>query len=255
MGFLISFAAAILVVLLLRFLFRRLRLPGPLWAGRKGFRRRRVCRPPSVDPSSFPARKPDWVASAMLALHERWGWSHRKLAMAFNQRYGAATGVTVGRTWVRELLKRQAYEAQRLRRELRHRVPPPLPRNAVWGIDTTFVGDGGGRNREVLGAVDSGSRLSVVLRCLRRLNGWTFLGCLFLAIGEFGTHYGHPRWERQQSCSLHSGTSRGRSRRTTIRCSAAGGWRGCCAGRGFGSGFRSRLRLGRTGGSSGSSGR
>jgi putative transposase len=94
--------------------------------------------------------------------------------------------MTVGRTWVRELLKRKAYEALQRRRELKHRIPPPLRCNLVWGGDTTCVRDAEGRIHEVLGIVDHGSRLCVGLRCLRRFNAWTFLGCVFLAIGQFG---------------------------------------------------------------------
>lgn len=36
------------------------------------------------------------------------------------------------------------------------------------------------------GIVDHGSRLNVALRWLKGFNGWTFLGCVFLAIGQFG---------------------------------------------------------------------
>jgi transposase InsO family protein len=48
------------------------------------------------------------------------------------------------------------------------------------------VTDGDGVQQIVLGAIDHGSRLNLMLRHLRRLNRWTFLGALLLAFGEYG---------------------------------------------------------------------
>ena len=131
-------------------------------------------------------KKAAWVRHCVLELHERHGLSHRKLADLFNQRYLAETGVSVGRTWVRELLIKEAYAALHRRRELKHRLPERTPNNQVWGIDTTCVTDASGVQHVVLGAIDHGSRLNLMLRRVRRFNRWTFLGCLLLAISEFG---------------------------------------------------------------------
>ena len=38
----------------------------------------------------------------------------------------------------------------------------------------------------VLGAIEHGSRLNLMLRQVRRFNRRMFLGCLLLAIGQFG---------------------------------------------------------------------
>jgi transposase InsO family protein len=56
----------------------------------------------------------------------------------------------------------------------------------MWGIDTTIVTDALGTRHIVLGAIDHGSRLNLMLQQVKRFNSWTFLGCLFLAIGRFG---------------------------------------------------------------------
>ena len=80
----------------------------------------------------------------MLTLHEHHGLSHRKLADLFNQLYFAETGVSVGRTWVRELLIKEAHRALHRQRELKHCVPARLPSNRLWGIDTTCVTDAKG---------------------------------------------------------------------------------------------------------------
>lgn len=154
---------------------------------RQRFRTRRV-HAHSLPPGSpgFPQKKPEWVRHAVLALQARLNLSHRKLADTFNQLYFASTGVSVGRTWVRDLLKKQAYDAPHLQRALKHLIPPPLPRNVIWGVDTTCVGDADRLQHVVLGMIDHGSRLNLALRQLKRFNAWTFLGCVFLAIGEFG---------------------------------------------------------------------
>jgi transposase InsO family protein len=158
---------------------------------RKRKRGRKFCRPPSTAPSSptahgFPSKKPEWIRRSVLRFHEcHPEWSHRKLADVFNQRY-RAKGFPVGRTWVRELCKKQAYEALHRRREWKHRVPEPRPCRHTWGFDASQVRDSQGLAHIVLGIVDHGSRLNIALRRVRRLNVWTLLGTLFLAFGEHG---------------------------------------------------------------------
>ena len=136
--------------------------------------------------AGFPTRKAEWVRRAVLTLDERTGQSHRKLADTFNRMYFARTGISVGRTWVRELLKDNAYRAMQARQRCKHRVPPGLPNNVEWGMDTTTVRDSDSRSHIVFGLVDHGSRLNLMLRTLPRFNTWTLLGTVFLAIGSHG---------------------------------------------------------------------
>ena len=134
----------------------------------------------------FPQPKPAWVKDAVLELHRELNCSHRKLADTFNRLYFAETGVSVGRTWVREFLKNQAYELLQLQKTLKHRIPLPLARNVLWGIDTTCIRDVAGRQHIVLGIIDHGSRRNLMLQHMKRFNAWTFLGYLFLAFGKYG---------------------------------------------------------------------
>lgn len=92
----------------------------------------------------------------------------------------------MGRTWVRELLIKEAHAALHRQRELKHDLTVRIPNNRLWGVDTACVTDGRGVQHIVLGAIDHGSRLNLMLRHVRWFNRWTFLGCLFLAFGEFG---------------------------------------------------------------------
>ena len=152
---------------------------------------RRYCRrklpvielPPP--PTRFPRKKPEWVRADILAMHARLRLSHRKLADAFNALHFAATGISVGRTWVRGVFLDHAYERLHRQPELKHRVPLPLAVNRVWGIDTTFVTIAKAKH-DVLGVIDHGSRRDIVLKYLKRFNRYAFLGCLLLAFGKFG---------------------------------------------------------------------
>lgn len=134
----------------------------------------------------FPAAKPPWVREEILRLYEQTAFSHRKLANLFNQLHQARTGISVGRTWVRELLKSRAYQALHRQKELKHNLPVPLPSNWIWGLDTTSISHAEALPVIVLGMIDHGTRFATMLRRLHRLNAWTLAGCVFLAIGEFG---------------------------------------------------------------------
>lgn len=65
-------------------------------------------------------------------------------------------------------------------------MPPSLPNNVEWGLDTTTVRDARSQTHTVFGLVDHGSRLNVMLRPLARFNTWTLLGSICIAIGQHG---------------------------------------------------------------------
>lgn len=81
---------------------------------------------------------------------------------------------------------RVAHEKLHRQRKLRHRVPEPVPKNSVWGIDTSCVSDASKAQHIVLGIIDHGTRMNVGLRRLERFNAWAFLSCVFAAIAQFG---------------------------------------------------------------------
>ena len=49
----------------------------------------------------------------------------------------ASRKVTVGKTYVHQVLQRHDYEIQILRCNLKHAKPKTVPRNLIWGIDLT----------------------------------------------------------------------------------------------------------------------
>lgn len=152
------------------------------------YRRRRSPRPavPAIPSTARNQRKPDWARDCVLRLYEQTSHSVRDLAADFNRLYGARTGVTVQHAWVGKLLKTHRHQATLRRLENKNRVPPPVPIHRIWAVDTTHVADANGRHHFVLGLLDHGSRLNLLLRRLERFNRWTFLGCLFLAMGRYG---------------------------------------------------------------------
>jgi transposase InsO family protein len=117
------------------------------------------------------------------------GASCRTLAFVFNRRYAVSRGMTVGRTFVAYTVRRYRYEIEVMRRSLKHRVPPALPRNLVWGLDLTGKTDAQGKLHMILGLLDHGSRGLLTLAALPDKCSWTLLGYLFLAIRK----YGRPR--------------------------------------------------------------
>lgn len=173
-----------LIVALLCLLFAWYRLRS--YSRRPRRRPRFRAAPASAAASPFPARKPDWVRRAVLDLHERTGQSHRKLADSFNRLHLARTGISVGRTWVRDLLQQQAYRALHAQQRCKHCAPQAMPNKFEWGLDTTALRDTSSQAHIVLGLVDHGSRLNLMLRTLPRFNTWTLLGSVFLAIGRHG---------------------------------------------------------------------
>lgn len=114
------------------------------------------------------------------------GISCRNIANIFNRRYAASRKMTVGRTFVSETLRRHRYEIEMMRREIKHRVPPALPRNFIWAMDLTGKGDAAGNMHMIFGMVDHGSRALLSLVALPNKCSWTLLGHLFLAIGKYG---------------------------------------------------------------------
>ncbi len=156
-------------------------------AKKKGLHRRRpipiYC---ALQTKRFPQAKPDWVRHEIIALYLKTGASARKLAAMFNRLYEASAKMTVGKTWVRETIKAFEYEKILVQRACKNKLPMPLPRNRCWGADTTTIRDLVGVEHYALGVIDHGTRKAVTLQQIEHFNQWTFLGNLFLTIGQSG---------------------------------------------------------------------
>ena len=122
----------------------------------------------------------------------------RLIADTFNRRHAASRKMTVGKSFVADIVRRHQYEIQVIRRKIKHAKPKPIPRNLVWGLDLTGKVDTTGNLHMIYGLIDHGSRTLLGLAALPNKCSWTVLGYLFLAIGK----YGKPRTIRtdNESC-------------------------------------------------------
>lgn len=133
-------------------------------------------------------RKPEWARQDVIRLKAlmRKGGTCRSIAAAFNRRFALTREMTVGRTWVSEVIRNHRYEIDIARREIKNAKPRPMPKQLVWGIDLTGKTDARGELHPVLGIIDHGTRGNLDLTALACKSSFTLLGHLFLAIGRFG---------------------------------------------------------------------
>lgn len=160
------------------------RLIGMLMPRRRGHRRRgcglvqATCRAPA---------KPAWVVREIIRLKALMpDTGCRSIANIFNRRFAASRKMTVGKSFVADMLRRHRYEIEILRRKIKHRVPHLTPRNLVWGLDLTGKTDEAGDLHMIFGMIDHGGRALLSLAALPNKCSWTLLGLLFLAIGKYG---------------------------------------------------------------------
>jgi transposase InsO family protein len=156
------------------------------WFGR-GFRRKHGVRGHGLRLVIRAQPKPAWVSREVVRLKALMPDAGcRTVAHVFNRRYAVSRKMTVGKTFVADAMRRHRYEIEVMRRTLKHRVPPALPRNLVWAMDLTGKGDAMGNMHMIFGLVDHGSRALLSLAALPDKCSWTLLGHLFLAIGKYG---------------------------------------------------------------------
>jgi len=152
----------------------------------------RACRrkaPSTVIRSS--RGKPPWVRQEVIRLKALApDISCRDIETAFSRRFACHADIhrrmTVGRTFVSETIRAHRHEIIVMRRTIKHRVPPPVPRNLIWAMDLTGKGDTASGMHMILGLIDHGTRALLRLTALPNKCSWTLLGHLFLAIGKYG---------------------------------------------------------------------
>lgn len=110
----------------------------------------------------------------------------RSIAILCNRRYTAARKVSVGKTYVNQVLRQHRYEIDILHRQLKHTQPRHLSRNLVWGVDLTGKTDEQGGLHQILGILDHGSRAALCLQALHDKTSRTLLACLLAAIRVYG---------------------------------------------------------------------
>jgi putative transposase len=59
-------------------------------------------------------------------------WQDKDITDLCNRRFAATRRITVGKTYVHSIMQRHQYEITILRRNLKHSIPCPIPRNKWW---------------------------------------------------------------------------------------------------------------------------
>jgi transposase InsO family protein len=128
-------------------------------------------------------RKPQWIRRIVisLAVHDL---SCRQIANHFNRRFGYR--ITIGKSWVAEVLRAHALEIADQRRAMRRRAPRYFALNHTWALDLSFYTSAQGVLYTVLGIIDHGSRRLLLLKRLPRKCTFTLLGHLLLTMARFG---------------------------------------------------------------------
>jgi transposase InsO family protein len=134
--------------------------------------------------------KPAWVKKELIRLKALMPHTGcRGLSNIFNRRFAAKRKMTVGKTFVSQLIRQHRYELDIARRHIKNARPRPVPKNAVWALDLTGKGTLDGRTRLVLGILEHASRAALCLEAVENKSSWT----LIVKLAEAIRHYGQPR--------------------------------------------------------------
>jgi len=132
-------------------------------------------------------KKPEWLKAEIIRLKATMPQAGcRSIADICNRRFAASRKITVGKTYVHQILQRHDYEIQILRRNLKHVKPKAVPRNLIWGIDLTGKTDARGCLHFMFGIIDHGSRALLHLQALHNKTSATLLTCLSEIIRTYG---------------------------------------------------------------------
>jgi len=112
--------------------------------------------------------------------------SCRMIASVFNRRFARKRGMTVGKTFVSELIREHLHEIAFLKRRIKNAKPKRVPRNLVWALDLTGKTTLDGRTHFILGIIEHASRAALWLEALRSKSSWTLIARLVEAIKRHG---------------------------------------------------------------------
>ena len=146
------------------------------------------------EPRRFRAMpKPKWVRNDVIRLKAFMPDAGcRTIAHHFNRRWAARRDMTVSKTYVADLCRRQQYLILETQRRLKHRVPRPMPRNRIWGCDLLTKTDWHGQPHLALAIIDHASRACLRLQCLPDKSSLRLLRELVYAVKQ----YGRPQFVR-----------------------------------------------------------
>jgi len=131
--------------------------------------------------------KPDWVKKEVIQLKSMMQHKGcRKIAFEFNRQFKVSNNITVGKTYVANIIREHQYQIQVLNKKLKHKPPKLIPRQLIWGVDLTFKTDARKQTHAILGVIEHHSRKNLSLEALKDKATTTLLRYLFIAIEQYG---------------------------------------------------------------------
>lgn len=122
-------------------------------------------------------KKPTWVKNEVIYLKVHLAnYGCRKIAIEFNKKY-AHKKITVSKSYVYNIIKANNYEIIKQRKELKNRVPRPIPKNLIWSMDLTTI-----KQKQVFGLIDNGSRALLSLEHIKNKSTITIIRLILNAI-------------------------------------------------------------------------
>lgn len=165
----------------------------------------------------YSKQKPEWIKQEIIRLKAIMPQAGcRSIADICNRRFAASRNITVGKTYVHQVLQQHDYDIQILRRNLKHAPPKVVPRNRIWGIDLTGKTDTQKNLHALLGILDHGSRALLHLQALHNKTSQTLIAC----IKEVARTHGKPTIIRTD-CGRVNAKRWGTRRRTLYGCNEA----------------------------------
>jgi transposase InsO family protein len=143
-------------------------------------------------------KKPDWVIQEVIRIKAFMpGHGCRKIADCFNQlfEHHRHTPMTIGKSFVSQVIKQHQYDIHLLRQQTRHRIPKAFPSNMVWAVDLTTVTDTSKHQNTVYGVLDHGSRACLLLKTIPNKSSVILIRALLDCIEL----YGKPKYLRSDN--------------------------------------------------------
>jgi transposase InsO family protein len=143
--------------------------------------------------------KPAWVRKELIRLKALMPDAGcRAISNIFNRRFAARRRMTVGKTFVSDVMRKHHYEIEVARRHIKNARPRPVPKNDVWALDLTGKATVNGTTRLVLGILEHASRAALCLEALENKSSWMLISKFVEAIRL----YGKPRSVRTDNESV-----------------------------------------------------
>ena len=158
------------------------------WLGLRGKARGYRRLPDSPLPRIRARAKPAWVKREVIRLKAlmREAGTCRAIANSFNRRFASRRMMTVGKSFVCEVVRKHRYEIEVVQRRIKNARPRPVPKNLAWGLDLTGKETLDGKAHLILGIIEHASRSALWLEALQSKSSWMLISRLVEAVKRYG---------------------------------------------------------------------